>query len=460
MGLFPYPGLFNSPSLLHFNFLKMKAFQIFFVLLICTLGFSCRKTFENPAEPTLEELLKTQDGIVEIVIGMKNRFAVNSIYGNGALFNTITANGFTTFELSLRPGGNQDINQLFAGKQNLATNNSVLKELWSNCLLINNHCSFIKANINNVQDPVLKDHIVKYVNLYKALSIGTMVNFWEKVPVTTSDKADFIDSTEALKFCNALLNEAAMLPNMQLAQPYLNRLGTEINLTNTINALSARYYMMRRENDSAIIKAALVGINPSSASSRSVFVFNNLNPNPLFSSGFNGTFGFNARPGFGLTGALSPVSGDSLRTSFYTVNNQPPGIFGYGFGKALTDAIPVYMPGEMLLIQAEAYTRKGDYINGKKFLDSVLKKTPAQDVFGVGANLPAYTGPLDAPSLLKEIYKNRCIELFMSGMKLSDSRRFLRPGPNDLNAERNRNYYPYPLQERSGNPKTPADPLN
>ena len=61
-------------------------------------------------------------------------------------------------------------------------------------------------------------------------------------------------------------------------------------------------------------------------------------------------------------------------------------------------------------------------------------------------------------SLLKEIYKNRCIELFMSGMKLSDSRRFARPGPNDLNAERNRNYYPYPLQERSGNPKTPADP--
>ena len=114
----------------------------------------------------------------------------------------------------------------------------------------------------------------------------------------------------------------------------------------------------------------------------------------------------------------------------------------------------------MLLIQAEAYTRNGDYINGKKFLDSVLKKTPAQDVFGVGANLPAYTGPIDAPSLLKEIYKNRCIELFMSGMKLEDSRRFERPGPTAANPERNRNYYPYPLQERSSNPNTPKDPDN
>jgi starch-binding outer membrane protein, SusD/RagB family len=435
----------------------MKAIQIFFVLLICTLGFSCSKTFENPAEPSLEELLKTQDGIVEIIVGIKNRFAVNSNLGNGALFNSITANGFSTNELFLRPGGNQDFNQLFAGKQNLASNNTVLKELWSNCLLINNHCSLIKANINNVQDLVLRNNILKYVNLYKALSIGTLVNFWEKVPVNISDNADFIDSTLALKLCNALLNEAAMLPNTQPAQNYLTRLGTEINLTNTINALSARYYMMRKENDSAIMKAALVGINPSNASSRSVYVFNNFNPNPLFNSGFNGAFGYNANARFGLSGSLLPVSGDTLRTSFYTINKQT-GAFGYGFGKTLTDAMPVYLPGEVLLIQAEAYTRKGDYVNGKKFLDSVLKKTPVQDVFGVGANLPAYTGPMDAPSLLKEIYRNRCIELFMSGMKLSDSRRFARPGPNDLNAERNRNYYPYPLQERSGNPKTPADP--
>jgi len=437
----------------------MKAIHIFFVLLIFTLGISCSKTFENPAEPTLEELLKTQDGIVEIIVGIKNRFAVNSNLGNSALYNSITANGFTTNEITLRPGGNQDLNQLFAGSQNVATNNIVLKELWSNCLLINNHCSLIKANINNVQDPVLRNNILKYVNLYRALSIGTLVNFWEKVPVNISDNADFIDSTEALKFCNALLNEAAMLPNTQPSFNYLTRLGTEINLANAINALNARYYMMRRENDSAIIKAALVSINPSLASSRSVYIYNNINPNPIFNPGFNGASGYNARPRFGLTGSLIPVLGDSNRTRFYTVNQPSAGAqFGFGFGKTITDAIPVYLPGEMLLIQAEAYTRKGDFVNGKKFLDSVLKKTPAQDVFGIGANLPAYSGPLNQPSLLQEIYKNRCIELFMSGLKLSDSRRYQRPGPNNLNAERNRNYYPYPLQERFGNPKTPVDP--
>ena len=192
-----------------------------------------------------------------------------------------------------------------------------------------------------------------------------------------------------------------MLPNTQPAQNYLTRLGTEINLTNSINALSARYYMMRKENDSAILKAALVDINPSRASSRSVYVFNNLNPNPLFSSGFNGAFGYNANVRFGLTGSLLPVSGDSLRRAFTQLINNPLGHLDMDFGRTQTDAMPVYLPGEMLLIQAEAYTRKGDYVNGKKFLDSVLKKTPAQDVFGVGANLPAYNGPLDARFIAK-----------------------------------------------------------
>ena len=77
---------------------------------------------------------------------------------------------------------------------------------------------------------------------------------------------------------------------------------------------------------------------------------------------------------------------------------------------------------------------------------------------GLGADLPAYAGPLDQASLLFEIYKNRCIELYLSGMKLEDSRRFNRPGPGTANAERARNFYPYPQQERDGNPNTPGDP--
>jgi hypothetical protein len=62
-------------------------------------------------------------------------------------------------------------------------------------------------------------------------------------------------------------------------------------------------------------------------------------------------------------------------------------------------------------------------------------------------------GPFTQAQLLDQIYKQRSIELYMSGLRLEDMRRFARP-----NAERTRNLLPYPFLERDNNPNTPADP--
>ena len=56
------------------------------------------------------------------------------------------------------------------------------------------------------------------------------------------------------------------------------------------------------------------------------------------------------------------------------------------------------------------------------------------------------------------MYKQRSAELYLSGQRLEDSRRFGRPAPPANLAERSRNFYPYPQQERVNNPNTPADP--
>ena len=55
-------------------------------------------------------------------------------------------------------------------------------------------------------------------------------------------------------------------------------------------------------------------------------------------------------------------------------------------------------------------------------------------------------------------YEQRSIELFLSGQRLEDSRRFGRPGPPISTAERTHNYYFYPHRERLNNPNVPADP--
>ena len=158
----------------------------------------------------------------------------------------------------------------------------------------------------------------------------------------------------------------------------------------------------------------------------------------------------------GLKNGLAPVpAATDPRIGFYI--SKVGGIYPMkGFSAVTTTAYPVYLPGEMSLIIAENLARQGSFIPAKTALDIVRTKTT--DVYGIGANQLAYTGPLTTVDLLQDIYKQRRIELFFSGMELEDARRFARPAPNAANEERNRTFYPYPLTERDNNTNTPADP--
>jgi len=152
-----------------------------------------------------------------------------------------------------------------------------------------------------------------------------------------------------------------------------------------------------------------------------------------------------------LPAGFQPDAGDK-RVPFYTTNAYASKVLGFGAGS--TTAWPLYLPGEMTLIKAEAYARQAtpDLVNSLVELNKIVTKKAANDPFGVGADLPPLVG-LTQAQILNEIYRNRCIELYMSGLKLEDMRRFGRP-----NSERSRNLLPYPFRERDNNPNTPADP--
>jgi hypothetical protein len=126
-----------------------------------------------------------------------------------------------------------------------------------------------------------------------------------------------------------------------------------------------------------------------------------------------------------------------------------------GFASATTTPFPIYLPGEMTLIKAEAYARQTapDLANALIELNKVVTKKAVNDPFGVGADLPALVGPFTQAQLLDQIYKHRSIELYNSGLRLEDTRRFGKP-----NSEKKRNFYPYPFRERDNNPNTPPDP--
>jgi hypothetical protein len=177
---------------------------------------------------------------------------------------------------------------------------------------------------------------------------------------------------------------------------------------------------------------------------------------------------FKPRDNFGLPTDIFTLDPNDGRIPFYLVpldennqNNLPIEDLA-GFFTSPVGTMPVYLPGEMSLIIAEANVRKSspDLDAAVDAINAVRTKT--DDPFGVNANIGEYGGPVTADDLLLEIYQNRRVELFLTGLSLEDSRRFNRPEPSTqpmmFSDERNRNFYPYPDRERNNNPNTPADP--
>ncbi len=434
----------------------MKKIIIIAMLPLLLLFGSCEKEYTNPNAATKDAVINSVDGLLGLVVGIKREYSVGA---TGALYNVVSANGLTTKELYVINTGNGELAALEAGKGNVGNANAFVNNIWTSSNLVKAYAQLLIDNASVASDEGTFTGILVYGHFFKALALGTMAQFWENVPTEVIDGGDFLGGknanfkarNEALQEAVQLLEDAAgALAKAPISSYFNSKVGTDINMTNAIQALLARYYNMLGNSAKALEAANKVDLT-----SKSIFKYEAINQNPVFRTSLVNNNTYNGLNNFGLTGALAPDPADG-RIAFYLGANPATNVKVQGFWKSDTDPIPVYLPGEMILIKAEAYARQNQIPQAIEELNKVLTKT--NDVFGVNANLPAYSGEQTQAAVLQEIYRNRCIELYMSGLKLEDSRRFNRPGPNDANAERSRNFYPYPLRERTNNPNTPADP--
>jgi hypothetical protein len=282
------------------------------------------------------------------------------------------------------------------------------------------------------------------------LSIGGLSEFWEKIPAGIGVSVTFIDRVDGYKKAIAVIDEAlAAIAANAISTAFISSVPAGIDISNTLHALRARYSLFAGLYAQALSEANLVDLTK-----KSTFNFDALSLNPLYevATSTNNV----VQPTDSTLGLLVPLQPSLTdgRVAFYTSINASiaPRYRINGFGNAATTAFPIYLPGELILIKAEAYARAGtpDLANGTLELNKVVTKN--NDIYGVNANQPA-AAPATIAALLEQIYRHRCIELFMSGLKLEDMRRFGRP-----TTERKRNLMPYPLRERDNNPNTPPDP--
>lgn len=428
--------------------LKSKYIGYAFLLTTVALSSACNKEYLNPNAATAEEVLTSAKGLTGVTVGLQKNFSTTRA---GVLYAAITLNGLTTNELISINTGNTNEERLVAGGVQVDGTNTVLLSVWAGSNKIIFDADNVINNAANLPDKNYAAGLIAHASIFKALALGNLSEYWERVPASIGQNVSFISRTEGFNKAIATIDNAlAVIAANPISTSFVGNIPAGIDIPNTLYALKARYALFAGNYALALTAANAVDL---SISKKSTFTYDALNLNPIFEIATSTNNVIQPKNlSLGQTGTNVPDAGDA-RIPFYTVVNTTVRINGFGAGTFTQ--IPVYLPGEITLIKAEAYARQAspNLSSALTELNKIVTKTAATDAFGVGAALPALTGTYTQQQILDLIYKHRCIELFMSGLKLEDMRRFNQPL-----TDRKRNFFPYPFQERDNNSNTPADP--
>ena len=434
----------------------IKRIHIGAICLALGLSTACADSLDisNPNAASEPQVIVSTDGIQALAVGMQQYYATSVlgplIIDTGLGARELAANQTFIGQLILESGGTTmdgslaDLGTVLGGEMNVMR--------MAHTLLATAPTLGFDAGT--------RSGIIALAHLYQAKAIGDLTVVFEQVPTAadSTGHAAFHPRAEALAAAIQHLDSATAAITATPPSALFNTKikSSRLDLVNTINALRARYNLFAGNYQAAI--AAANQVDPKVAS---YVTYDALNLNPVFSNVVQ------ARSNEPRDSLGTPLTepGDA-RLAFFLVPDTSvsnPNKFPIeklaGFFSTNVSPIPMYVPGEMPLIRAEANVQLGNLTAAVQDINLVRTKKAASDPVGLGANLPPYAGAITAPALLTEIYRQRAAELYLQALRFEDARRLGRPGPPTSLIERNRNYWPYPNQERQNNPNTPADPV-
>lgn len=439
--------------------IKTKIFNAMVATIFCCAIFSsCKKEYLNPSAASVPTVTTNLDALMNLAAGLQSRYTLGR---QSPLYSAVTGGAYSVFAIKTIVVSNNNEFDLELGKGSISPANSVVSQLWAQSLLCRTEAETILSNLSIATDPADRVGLKAYASIFYALSMGTMAQFFEQIPITKGINATFSPRIAAMEKVIAVLESVDGDLNATLPSTKFNgKVPAGIDTKNTVKALLARYYnihsMMTGTYNAASGNKAIAFASAASQTIKSEFRFTVGTPNPVGNINFLGIVYGGVDSTLGLKNGLAPSPANTdPRVGFY-ISKVGANYPFKGFAAAQATSYPVYLPGEMSLIIAENNARQASFVPAKTALDAVRTKTT--DIYLLGASQAAYSGPLTTPDLLLDIYKQRRLEMYLSGQEMEDSRRFARPAPNAVGEERNRNFYPYPLIERQNNTSTPADP--
>lgn len=411
----------------------------------------CSLDVTNPNSADEQTALNTAEGLQAMAVGMQRYWATNNVGTNiinsGVTSRELTINLTYIGQVMIEDGGSNLDGSVGAGTFGASMRVMLMAE------------QIINKAPGVQMDAGTRSGMIALAHLYVGMALGTLVQQYEQAPIETDLNQQATFKTRADVLAAALQHLAtaseALKATAPSAQFNTKIKDSKLDLMNTINAHRARYLLYIGQYQAAIDMSKTV--DPRVASYHS---YDALNNNPLYAQLVQQrSYAPRDNEGTPVTEA-----GDA-RLAFFlipdaTLSNPKkyPIEKLAGFGASATAPIPAYVPGEMALIRAESYLRLGNLAAAVQEINFIRTKKAASDPMGLGANLPAYSGPVTADAIATEIYRQRASELYMQGLRWEDQRRLGRPGPPASMDERNRNFYPYPDQERLNNPNCPPNP--
>jgi hypothetical protein len=406
---------------------------------------ACELDTTNPNAPTQETVVLSQDGLINIGVGLQLRVGTSEadfIYASGLL-----ADEFGPLSTAF-----ETISDAERGV--VLSTAGFVADTWNSGYRTIKAANDIIFNHQQVElPPGMRSGLLSLAYLIKAGAIGTLVQAFDRVAIETYNipQPSLVDRATALAFVVELLDSAAVAyadsGNDTHAAFNTQVKASTLDIPNTILAYQARY--RRMQND---WQGALDAANAVSRSVFSTLPFSTTTNNPFFAF----TAGSSGIGPLDVFRTSDPA--EAQRTAFHvtaaSVTGRPPlsspldAFARYG---DRTAAIPTYYPDEVMLIKAEAHLNLTQPTEAVAALDAVRTDCPGAGPVTTdpGPCLTPYAGPVTPADIRAEIYRNRRYELFATGLRWEDLRRLM---PAAAGNALERCWLPYPSGERDSNP--------
>lgn len=411
------------------------------LLAACDLGLDVT----NPNSPTEQSSLATVDGVIATSLGMQEQFA-------SSVLQYVRAPALVTDEWGTASRSLAADQTLFTGL-GIDASFGVVSEPFYATYRIARSANAIIARAPQL--PGLGEGfaagLVANAKLFRAMALGMAAMQFEQLPLDASLEGGVpVPRAEAFAEVIRLLESARAdiddISDEELAGFRARALSPGVNLRETIDAMLARYYLYTGQYQNAIDAAERVDLTVVSE-----IRYPNPGLNPIHNYSVIAIY---VAP---LRAFVDEAEAGDKRVGFWVDTldtpplGSPPTVLLEPFERysGRNDPFPLYLPGEMLLIQAEAYARLNDLATAVDFINQVREKVGTTGA--PGAELPPVSATdLDTlDEVLAQIAYERRYELFSQGLRWEDLRRL----GEYIGREPKADFLPTPQSECITNPQ-------